>query len=184
VSLGQRLQFEIHALGENLLEMSDNSYLLDDVHLSLRHGAVRVGNRSRICNYALVKSSGEVLVGADTTISHFCVLHCDERIEIGDHCGVGERVTMVDSTHPHDGTDHPHLLHPIRTAPITIGRNVFVGTNATIGAGTAVGANAMIAAGSVLTGKEYPASWLTGGAPARPIRELAPGELSATQPRR
>jgi acetyltransferase-like isoleucine patch superfamily enzyme len=178
VSFGRNVLLEVWGLGENVLEIGDGTYLLDDVHVALRHGSVRVRERSRICNYAIVKSAGEIVLGSDLTISHFCMLHCDERIEVGDHCGIGERVTMVDSEHVHDGTDTPFLFNPIRKRPIVVGRNVFVGTNATITEGSNIGDNAVIAAGSVLTGKDYPGGWVSGGVPAKPIRELAPAEVA------
>jgi acetyltransferase-like isoleucine patch superfamily enzyme len=178
VSFGRGVLLEVWGLGTNLLEIGDGSYLLDDVHVALRDGSVRIRERTRVCNYAIVKSSGEIALGTDVTISHFCMLNCDERIEVGDHCGIGERVTMVDSEHVHDGSDTPFLFNPIRKRPIVVGRNVFVGTNATITEGSHIGDNAVIAAGSVLTGKDYPGGWVSGGVPAKPIRELAPAEIA------
>jgi acetyltransferase-like isoleucine patch superfamily enzyme len=180
VSFGRGVLLEAWGLGTNVLEIADGGSLLDDVHVALRDGAIRVRERTRLCNYAIVKSSGELVVGADVTISHFCIVHCDERIELGDHAGLAERVTVVDSEHPHDGSDTPFLFNPIRKGAVLIGRNVFVGTNTTITEGSRIGDNAVIAAGSVLTGKDYPGGWVSGGVPAKPIRELAPAEVART----
>ena len=56
-------------------------------------------------------------------------------------------------------------------APITLGRNVWVGSNATILSGVTIGDNAVVAAGAVVT-KDVPADTIVGGVPARPIRRI------------
>lgn len=56
-------------------------------------------------------------------------------------------------------------------APIVLGRNVWVGSNATILQGVTIGDNAVIAAGAVVT-RDVEADTVVGGAPARFIRSI------------
>lgn len=58
-----------------------------------------------------------------------------------------------------------------RPAPITLGRNVWVGSNATILQGVTVGDNAVVAAGAVVT-KDVPAGTVVGGVPAKFIKSI------------
>ena len=56
-------------------------------------------------------------------------------------------------------------------APIVLGRNVWVGSNATILQGVTIGDNAVIAAGAVVT-KDVAAGTVVGGVPARFIKNI------------
>ena len=59
-------------------------------------------------------------------------------------------------------------MHP---APVTIGRNVWIGANATILAGVTIGDDAVVAAASVVT-KDVPAQAIVVGSPARVVRSV------------
>jgi acetyltransferase-like isoleucine patch superfamily enzyme len=59
-------------------------------------------------------------------------------------------------------------MHP---APVTIGRNVWIGANATILAGVTIGDDAVVAAASVVT-KDVPARAIVVGSPARVLRSV------------
>lgn len=57
------------------------------------------------------------------------------------------------------------------SAPIILGKNVWVGSNATILQGVTVGDNAVIAAGAVVT-KDVPENTVVGGVPAKFINTI------------
>ncbi len=59
-------------------------------------------------------------------------------------------------------------MHP---APIVVGRNVWIGSNATILTGVTIGDNAVVAAASVVT-KDVPENSVVVGSPARVVRSL------------
>ena len=58
----------------------------------------------------------------------------------------------------------------IKTAPIIIEDDVFVGTNAIILKGTKIGARSIVAAGSVVFGLQIPPDSLVKGNPAQIIK--------------
>ena len=56
-------------------------------------------------------------------------------------------------------------------APIVLGKNVWVGSNATILQGVTIGDNAVIGAGAVVT-SDIPADTVAVGVPAKAIRHI------------
>ena len=73
-----------------------------------------------------------------------------------------------------------HALEPVkcrrnRYAPIRIGENVWIGSNATILPGVTLGDWAVVAAGAVVT-KDVPPMTVVGGVPARVLRTISEGE--------
>ncbi len=170
VSLGRDLNLDVS--GECGLELGAGAYLQHAVRIHLRGGRVTLGAHTHVRDGAVLKSDGELVVGEEVTIGFHDVLSCTERIEIGDRAGLGERVTVIDADHTHDGSAHHYLRQPLRTLPVALGPNVLVSANAVVLRGARVGANAVIAAGAVVTVGEHAAGWLHGGMPARPLRAL------------
>src|SRR5262249_34816819 len=87
-------------------------------------------------------------------------------VTIGQFTGLGHYASIQDSD--------LHNLEPgtpIRVAPVTIGRNVWVGRNAVILPGVTIGDHAVIAARAVVT-RDAEDRTLVAGVPARPIRRL------------
>jgi acetyltransferase-like isoleucine patch superfamily enzyme len=120
----------------------------------------------------VLKSDGELRAGEWVVFGHAAAVSATQEITLGDLVGLGERVSIIDSDHGADGTDAFYLRRPLRVTPVRLGRNVLVGANAVLLRGAEIGSNAVVAAGAVVPGGEYPASWLIGGVPARPVRDL------------
>src|SRR3954447_13563779 len=167
VHLGHDVHFEFWAGGTNALELGDDSLILDGARLLFRSGSIRVGARTNIRDYSVLKSQGLLEIGADAQVSYHSVIHCREHVALEDRVIMAERVTIVDSEKDRDGGDEPTVVRPLRIAPVTIGRNVFVAAGAVIACGSRVGRNSTVGANAVLTGGDYPAGWVIAGAPAR-----------------
>jgi acetyltransferase-like isoleucine patch superfamily enzyme len=106
------------------------------------------------------------VLGERVFINTGATVVANHSIVVGDDCLIGDLVAIFD-------TDF-HLLEPsrpIRTAPVRLGANVWVGRSATILPGVTIGDHAVIAAGSIVTG-DVPPKTLVAGVPARPIRTL------------
>jgi len=179
-SVGRDLHLEVWAQGTNVLELGDDAYLLDGVRILLRSGSVRLGARTLVRDYSVLKSEGVLEIGADAQVSYHSVIHCRERVELADRVMMAERVTVVDSEKVRDGGDTPIVEGPLRVGPIALGRNVYVGAGVVITHGSRVGENSTVAAGAVLAGGEFPAGWVIGGVPATALRPL--GEPSLATP--
>lgn len=172
VSLGRGMELVLWAGGTNRLEVGAGGYFQNGVRVELRGGRIAIGAHAHVRDGAVLKSQGELLIGREVTVSFGDVLACTERIEIGDLCGLGERVTITDSDHTHDGSDHHYLEQPLKIAPVRLGTNVLVSANAVVLRGADVGANAVVAAGAVVGRGEHPGAHLLAGTPARPVRPL------------
>jgi acetyltransferase-like isoleucine patch superfamily enzyme len=172
VILGHDVHLEVWAGGTNVLDLGDGSSVLDGVRLLLRGGTIRLGSSTSVRDYAVLKSEGELEIGAHCQVSYHSTIHCHERVSLGDRVIMAERVTIVDSEKARDGSDLPTVAGPLRVAPVVLERNVFVAAGAVIGHGSRVGRNATIGANAVLTGGDYPAAWVVVGAPASPVRPL------------
>lgn len=108
-----------------------------------------------------------IQVGENVFINACCHFQDHGGVTLGDGCQIGHNVVFATLNHglaPEDrGTTYP--------APIVLGRNVWVGSNATILQGVTIGDNAIVAAGAVVT-HDVPADTIVGGVPARPIKKI------------
>jgi acetyltransferase-like isoleucine patch superfamily enzyme len=106
--------------------------------------------------------------GRNVFVNHGCTAMDFGGIDIGDDVLIGPNVQLLSSGHPLDPATR---RHSITTAPIRIGRGVWIAAGATILQGVTVGDDAVVAAGAVVT-KDVPPRTLVAGVPARAIRAL------------
>lgn len=113
-----------------------------------------------------VHQDAELTLGHDVFINDGVNICAARRISIGSHAKIGD-VTFIFDTDFHPVA--PDM--PMKTAPVTIGENVWIGANCMILAGASIGDHSVIAAGSIVTGP-IPAKSLAAGIPARVIKTL------------
>lgn len=106
-------------------------------------------------------------VGEGVFINACCHFQDHGGVTLGDGCQIGHNVVFATLNH---GLA-PQERASTRPAPITLGRNVWVGSNATILQGVTVGDNAVVAAGAVVT-KDVSAGTVVGGVPAKFIKSI------------
>lgn len=106
-------------------------------------------------------------VGKGVFINFGCTFLDQGGITIEDDVFIAPDVKLLTEGHP----EEPTLRHTLVTAPIHIGRNVWIGAGAMILPGVTIGENAIIAAGAVVN-KDVPANMIVGGVPARELREI------------
>lgn len=109
-------------------------------------------------------STAHVRIGSRVTIGQFSILNANHPIEIGDNVGTGSYLAIW--THGYHFGHGPLNGSRPAYAPVTVGRNVWLGFQVTILPGVTIGDDSMIAAGAVVSGP-IPAGVLAGGVPAR-----------------
>ena len=181
VHLGRGLTIEYRSRGQNVLALGDDCYLQDSNRFVLDGGRITMGPRGRLRSFAVLKSSGDLIIGEQVILAYNTVVHCAERIELHDLVGISDRSTIVDSNHVVDGSDVYYYDQPIAATPVVLERNVIVSANVMILRGAHIERNAQIAGGAIVFKGRYPAGWLIGGNPAEPIRPLGPS--GKTEPR-
>ena len=103
-------------------------------------------------------------IGKNVFINACCHFQDHGGVTLGDGCQIGHIVVFATLNHgmaPEDrGTTYP--------APIRLGKNVWVGSNATILQGVSIGDNSIVAAGAVVT-RDVPENVIAAGVPAKII---------------
>ncbi|HVV06905.1 MAG TPA: DapH/DapD/GlmU-related protein [Puia sp.] len=125
-----------------------------------------------VLNLIVHTKEASLTIGENVGISNSTIV-CWQEINIGNNVVIGGGCKIWDTNF--------HSLHPairtggkdndIRTSPIHIKDNVFIGGGVIILKGVTIGENAVIAAGSVVT-RDIPANALAGGNPCRVIKTL------------
>jgi maltose O-acetyltransferase len=116
------------------------------------------------CDYGSYLSLGE-----RSFLNFGCVVLDCARVEIGPLTKLGPHVQLCAATHPVDPRERETGLE--YALPISIGRNVWIGSGAIVGPGVTIGDDSVIGAGSVVLA-DVPAGVVAAGSPARVVREL------------
>jgi acetyltransferase-like isoleucine patch superfamily enzyme len=109
-----------------------------------------------------------ITVGRAVFIGYECMFTGHGTIDIGDEVMIANKVNLVTAGHP---VEPDKRRSYITVEPITVERNVWIGTAATIQPGVTIGVDSVVAAGAVVTHDIPPAS-LVAGVQARIIRHL------------
>ncbi|MGY6631135.1 MAG: acyltransferase [Wenzhouxiangella sp.] len=156
--------------------LSADSVVLGPVEM---HGTRRVQTGRRLYLYPGLyfetRQQGRIEIGDDVVVSRGSHLVAFDRLQIGAGSMIGEYVSIRDANHDFRQADASRPLRDSghQAAPITIGRNVWVGRGAAILAGVDIGDHAVIAANAVVT-RSVAAGAVVGGVPARPLRSTLP----------
>lgn len=153
---------------------------------STRPDAVKIGKHVSCyagCSFSLGEK-GTCTIG-DFTMLNGALLMAEEHIEIGSYCMMSWNVGIADSDfHPLEPAQRLQdalALAPyfegrpprpvLKTAPVRIGNNVWIGMGAVILKGVEIGDNSVVAAGAIVT-KSVPANVVVAGNPAVVVKQL------------
>ena len=109
--------------------------------------------------------------GKDVFINSSCHFQDQGGITIGDGTMIGHNVVLATINHALE----PEKNRRNSYAPITIGKHVWIGSNAAILPGVTIGDWAVVAAGAVVT-KDVPPLTVVGGVPAKFIKNVSAPE--------
>ena len=108
-----------------------------------------------------------ITVGEGVFINACCHFQDYGGVTIGDGCQIGHNVVFATLNH---GLA-PEKRKSTYPAPIVLGKNVWIGSNATILQGVTIGDNSVVAAGAVVT-KDVATNTVVGGVPAKFIKKI------------
>lgn len=137
----------------SMLEMHEKSSFIVNGNFTIRPGS------------HIIITKGAKLVLGSGYFNRAVKIKCFKEITIGQRVAISENVTFWDSD-AHKLGDCEEVV----SKPITVGDDVWIGTNSIILKGVTIGNGAIIAAGSVVN-KDVPAKALVGGVPAKIIKQ-------------
>lgn len=137
--------------------------LLADSKLKIGHFLMTTGP----CYIKCIENS-VCEIGDNVFMNHNCSITCVDRVTIGDNVIMANNVVIVDHDHK---LGHEGVVDGLKTSPVFIGNNVWIGANSVILKSVTIGEGAVIAAGAIVN-CNVPAHEIWGGIPARKIKEL------------
>lgn len=126
----------------------------------------------------LVDYGNNIYFGNNCEVNMNCTFLDDNRITIGDNALIAPGVQIYTAFHPLNARerfgekkdDGSFEFCITRTAPVTIGNDVWIGGGTVILPGVEIGDNVVIGAGSVVT-KSIPSNKIAVGNPCRVVRD-------------
>ena len=115
-----------------------------------------------------------IRIGKRVFINSDCTFLGIGGITIEDDVLIAPKVSLISEDHPIE----PSQRKSLRTKPVTIKKNAWIGVGATILPGITVGRNSVVAAGAVVT-KDVPANTIVGGVPAKIIKQISENNRNA-----
>lgn len=125
-----------------------------------------------------VDYGNNIYFGNNCEVNMNCTFLDDNIIRIGDNALIAPNVQIYTAFHPTNAIerfgepkeDGSFAFCKTRTAPVTIGNNVWIGGGAILMPGVTIGDNVVIGAGSVVT-RDIPSNTVACGNPCRVMRQ-------------
>jgi acetyltransferase-like isoleucine patch superfamily enzyme len=127
--------------------------------------SLRIGRDSYVA--AHVYLTGEVEVGDNSSLNPYAVVR--GRVRIGNGVRIGAHASLVGFNHSTE-PDQPIFQQPLTAKGITVGDDVWIGSNSIVVDGVTIGDHTVIGAGAVVT-KDVPPWSVMAGNPARRVRD-------------
>ena len=177
---GVRLGSGVCLYGMPIITLSDKSVIEVGENVVLCSESISTAlGVSRPVILRTLRPEARIFIGENVGLSGTVVCAAID-IEIGDECLIGADVQIFDTDfHSIDPLDRRlYIPDKIATAPIKIGRNVFIGTGSKILKGVTIGENSVIGAGSIVT-RSIPSNVIAAGNPAKVLRTLGSFEVGS-----
>jgi maltose O-acetyltransferase len=140
-----------------------------------------IGDHAMISGTLVSENHGKIHLGAYVYLRENSTIGAVNSVAIGDYSSIADYVVILDNNnHPINpidrqlkssspkGSDYRKWRHS-ESAPIVIGKNVWIGSFARVCKGVTVGDNSIIAANAVVT-KDVPPNTIVAGNPAKIVK--------------
>ncbi|MEC7770003.1 MAG: acyltransferase [Bacteroidota bacterium] len=167
-TFGNRLYYYpyLHCKGDNLIQ--ERVYIRGFGEFENRL-SVTLDRRAKINHDVILQGSGKIVLGENSFIGSFSVIGANESVVIGKNVMIAQGVSIRDTDHNFDDLHKPMLNQGIKTKPILIKDNVWIGYGAVITKGVTIHSGAIVAANAVVT-KDVPKNTIVGGVPAKILK--------------
>ena len=133
---------------------------------------VSILNGLRIEAYVGSKEAKDPIIeiGNDTNIEQNVHITGGHKVHIGEQCSLLSGCVITDINHPYENISIPASKQTIKSTPVSIGNQCFIGTHAVILPGVTLGKHVVVGANSVVT-KSFPDNCVIAGIPAKIIKQ-------------
>lgn len=134
-------------------------------------GSIRCNGRMILNDDVMLYTEGILRLGDKFGINSYSRIVAHESITIGNHVTIGQMVAILDHDHDFAIKGDNLELEGYRTAPVSIGSNIWIGDKVTVLKGVSIGDNVVIGA-NTLVNKDVPSNCVIGGFPFRILKKL------------
>lgn len=107
-------------------------------------------------NFVTFNVSGQLIFGHGVFVNSYTSFNVRQEMSVGDGTLIGEGVRVYDHDHDFRDLEQPISRTGFLCSPVTIGSNVWIGSNVVVLRGVTIGDRAVVAAGAVVT-RDVPA---------------------------
>ena len=132
------------------------------------------GHDNRLLTFT---GSARLSIGNDCYVNG-AEIACRDEVTIGDRCILAECLIMDTEFHSVTADRHDRTA-AVRTAPVRLGRNVWLANKVIVLRGVTIGENSVVGAGSVVT-RDVPPDVVVAGNPARIVKQLINADRTVT----
>ncbi|MDP9077351.1 MAG: acyltransferase [Bacteroidota bacterium] len=150
-------EHKLHVIFKNANVTAGEGISIDEyfsANLPADNFSIKIGPYVRFKKYChiLLIPKAELVIGRDVFFNNYCSINCLDKITIGDNTLFGEGVKLYDHNHSFGYTGHELVVSKdqFETAPITIGKNCWIGSNVTVLKGVTIGDNVIIGANCLI----------------------------------
>lgn len=132
---------------------------------------VVIGDNVTFYNNVIICGPGTIKIGNNCAIGDNTIIYASVGggVTIGNDTLIAANTYIIDQDHSFSKNE-PIRKQEMKTAPIVIGNDVWIGANSTVLKGVTIGDGAVIGANS-LVNKDVPSMVVVGGSPAKVIKE-------------
>lgn len=125
----------------------------------------KCGKRLQIGKGVIINNPGNLTLGNDCYISHYCYVQAKGNVELDDNVIIGPMSVIASSNHI---IENGIVMNKGISKPITIGKGTWCGGHVVITSGINIGSHVIVGAGSVVT-KSVDSYSRVAGMPAKSI---------------
>lgn len=137
----------------------------------LKSIAKNIGDNVSIREGVVLLSPKLLVLGSNISIHPNCYIDASGGISVGDNVSIATASILISESHTWENENEPIKYNPMKSTPITIDDDVWVGCNVKIIGPCHIKKRTILAAGAVVKG-EFDSNSIVGGVPARIIKRI------------
>ena len=154
---------KVSVIGDGKITIGDDFYMSSGDTIS--------AISSNLQGAIFTEKDSEIIIGNQVGMTS-TRMRISNRLVVGDNVKIGACVLLIDTdSHPIDYKLRRTSNEGVKSAPIVIEDDVWIGAHSIVLKGVTIGARSIIGAGSVVT-KSIPADCIAAGNPAKVIKQL------------